>query len=428
MAEAREHPSPDALAGFLRAEDAPSETSAVRRHLLGGCLPCLLRARDALREIRAPGGEAPQLDPSGDVASWARRVAERAERMVLLVDAERVVAETLASDLLSMPHADRPLAVRRPPEGLERFRLYGLAEHLTREARRQALGEGRRAEDIAEVAVLVVEALDRTLYPPGLAADVQALAWAALGNARRVYGALDPADRALTIAERSLEQGTRDPLNRAEILSLLGSLRIDQAQYEEAYGLLERARSIYRDERVPRLEGKTLMKLGQLLIESGQPARAVEIYERAEELLDPVLDHRLTTLSLHARATALADAGRAEEAAALFHHLRPSYERMHPEGRPRNRLHWLAGKIARGLGDTAQAVSELEAARRGFSDMNAPFDEGVVTLELAALHLEHGQVEEVRRLAGELLNTFATLGIHHHAVQALDLARKTATR
>ncbi len=423
MIEPSEHPKPAALREFLQADGAPAATDAVQRHLLGGCLPCLLRARTVLREIRAAEVGRPPLNLSGDLLPWARRAAARAERMLRIVEAERRVAGELAVDLLALPRAERRMAVGGGPGGFERFQLYGLAEHLTREARDLGFRGGRRTIETAETAVLVAESLDPRLYPPGLSADAEALAWAALSNARRVQGEMDAADRALVIAGDRLEGGAGDPLDRAEILSLLGSLRIDQGRFEEAAHVLREVCGIYRREDRPRLEGKTLLKLSRCAVEAGRPEESVGLLEQAATRLDPRADPRLLALALHAKATCLADAGRVEEAAALFPEARESFLREFPEPRQRLRIHWLEAKIARGLGDAERAVRAFEAARRGFDEAEAPFESAVVTLELAMVHLEQGHVRDVRRLAGEMLGTFATFRTDHHAVQALDLAR-----
>lgn len=423
MIEKSEHPKPDTLREYLQADGPPAAAEAVQRHLLAGCLPCLLRARTVLREIRAAGTGRPRLDLSGDVRSWARRAADRAERMLQLVEAERRVAGELAVDLLELPRTERRMAVERGPGGFERFRLYGLAEHLTREARNLGFLGGRRTVETAETAVLVAESLDPELYPPGLSADAEALSWGALGNARRVRGELDAADRALVIAGDRLERGAGDPLDRAELLSLLGSLRIDQGRFEEATERLREAGAIYRREDWPRLEGKTLIKLSRCAVEAGRPDESVGLLEQAATRLDPREDSRLLALALHAKASCLADAGRTEEAAALLPEARKAYLQEFSEPRLRLRVHWLEAKIARGLGDAERAVRAFEAARRGFEEAEAPFESAIVTLELAGVHLEQGRVRDVRRLAGEMLGTFATYRTDHHAVRALDLAR-----
>lgn len=428
MTEAREHTPPDALAGFLRAEDAPSAAEAVRRHLLGGCLPCLLRARDALREQRTSEGSRLRIDLAEGVVSWARRVAERAERAVLLVDAERVVAETLASDLLSLPRADRRLAVRKAPEGLERFRLFGLAEYLTRQARDQAFGDGRRAEETAELALLVAQALDPGLYPSRAVTDIVAQAWATLGNARRVAGDLDAAERALTIARDQVGRSSGDPLLQADVWSLFASLRSDQRRIDETVCLLEEARSIYREEGHPRLEGKIVIKLATTNRQLGRFDRAVTLAEEAEALLDPALDRWLVSVALYVKVNALVGVGRPDEAAALFPRLRSLYLEESTERRQSVRIHWIGARIARALGETERAVEELETARRGFAEAGSPFQSALVTLELGTIRLEQRNLREVRRLARETLATFSTLRLHRHAVRALDLARGTLAR
>ena len=80
--------------------------------------------------------------------------------------------------------------------------------------------------------------------------DLRARAHAHLGNARRVLGELKAADDAFLRSRELLAQsGTGNTLVEAEILSLQGSLRLDQRRLDEAFELVDRALDLYRDSR-----------------------------------------------------------------------------------------------------------------------------------------------------------------------------------
>ena len=166
-----------------------------------------------------------------------------------------------------------------------RFSLYGLAEGLTTRARAECLADVSRAVELAELAVEVADAVDPRLYPPGMVADGRALAWAAVANARRVRGDLVEADRAIGAARGLVAQGSQDGSVLAELGSLEGSLRIDEARFDEAVEVLERSAEFYRRDGNRTLEGKVRFQLGNAAGERGDVEGAISSLERARELL-----------------------------------------------------------------------------------------------------------------------------------------------
>ena len=123
----------------------------------------------------------------------------------------------------------------------------------------------------------VAERLDARCYGEALVGDAQALAWAYLGNARRMDSDLDRAEEALVHAERLYRQFEADLLTEAEILVFQASLLNAQGRFPKAIALLDRALSLYREAGDLHQEGRTLILKGMVLVE-GTPRRRPPIW------------------------------------------------------------------------------------------------------------------------------------------------------
>ncbi|MCP4654776.1 MAG: hypothetical protein GY856_05080, partial [bacterium] len=115
---------------------------------------------------------------------------------------------------------------------------------LQRESRDCIRDHPRRSLELAELALVAVEVMDRTLI--SCAKDVESDAWACLANARRTACDLRGADEALTTAYGFYREGSRTTLRLAKLLDYEGSLRRDQRRFDHALVCLDRALEIYR--------------------------------------------------------------------------------------------------------------------------------------------------------------------------------------
>jgi hypothetical protein len=92
--------------------------------------------------------------------------------------------------------------------------------------------------DLAKSALEVAQHLEPDVYGEKVVADLQAQAWADLGNALRVADKLSLATIALQKALELRKQGTGSPLLRARLAELTASLLCDQRQFSGALRLL----------------------------------------------------------------------------------------------------------------------------------------------------------------------------------------------
>lgn len=424
-----DHPPDGSLRAFVRAEEGVEESLGIRHHVTEArCLRCVLDLNRHLAAERRSGPPAMRvalrLEAGSEVRSnLIRQMARRAERIAYVRSAEETLAPDLLRELLLKSPAARQSAVRNA----EKFKLLGLAEHLVERARDEVLEDVGRAADLGRLAVEVGEAVTPAVYGASEVATIQAKAWGALGNALRVRSEFREAERCFTIAGELLGRGHGSPPDRADLLSLTGSLRMSQTRFEEARLVLERAAVLYRSQGEGLAEARVLVQLGKALAEGGDAERAVEILERAERTLSPE-PGVLVLLARQARAACLNEAGRTREARQVLESLRPEWAAQLPQFGHAQRLAWLEARILRSEGDLQAAEEAFLAVQAGWEERSEAYEYALVSLELAALYLEQGRTAEVRELAERMLTIFSAQEIHRHALAALALVQQAVAK
>ncbi|MFP3938988.1 MAG: tetratricopeptide repeat protein [Thermoanaerobaculia bacterium] len=432
-----DHPSHETLHRFTLGHLPEPDAVEVESHLAGGsggcCERCLFAARETVPAadaetrqsveafVRAVYRQESPADPP-EKDDGLDRVLLQAARRRFLLDREAALAPELLRELERQPPAARREAIRTG----RRYQLFGLAEALCELSRREGFSDVVRALELAELAVEVADSLDPALYHPKAVADQQALARAFLGNARRVASDLYGAERAFQEALHTVPAGTRSEVVRAEIGGLLGSLRIDQARYDEARRALQDALAVFQAWDEGESVARALLQLGICCGYSRDLPEAVRHFTRAAELLEAQGDDRLLLYARHNVADFLVEAGEPLEALARYDEARPLYDRFAGDPWVALRRRWLEGRIHAALGDSATARTAFdevlgEAARRELA-----YELAMASLELAILELDEGNVAAVRRLAADLLPIFRSLELHRHALAAVHLFHHAA--
>jgi tetratricopeptide (TPR) repeat protein len=119
----------------------------------------------------------------------------------------------------------------------------------------------------------------------------------------------------------------------------------------------------------------------------------------------------------------LNDAGKPQEALALLEETRPLYAQL-KDPWTRTRLHWLEGKIARGLGDLAEAE---ETFKRLWYDLQEPasaHELTLVSIDLAEVYVERGKHEEAVELIEEFVPLLEGWGMHAEGLAMWLLMQK----
>jgi tetratricopeptide (TPR) repeat protein len=387
------HPETEALQRFLRGETTSRESAEILTHLVTGCDRCRRVTRAVWRRRSLPGRQgtgAPELHPSSYAGLWPRaRKARRIHEKLLAADRRK--ARRLCRELIELPARERLPRVC----GDDRFRSLHLAAELTRQSLWHRPDEPRESLDLAEVAVAVAERVDARSFGETTVHDLEAMAWSALGSARRRLGDLESAERALRVAGLLLREGSGDPLERARLLLLEAALRRHRHRFRDALARVRRAEASHG-----RLGDEPL--LGRILIERGRietclgdleaavtslhrGLRSLDAERHAREVFDTrvALGHRLLDLGRTAQAmlelrsaTGFLAPGSAG-ASPTFTTAAPGVQNrpfeIEPETPPKTQeeipphlleLRRLEGRIALARGDYAQAERRLREVWR----------------------------------------------------------------
>lgn len=105
-----------------------------------------------------------------------------------------------------------------------------------------------------------------------------------------------------------------------------------------------------------------------------------------------------------------------------------SLARRHASPLDRLRLRWIEGRIAGGLGRTAEAIEVLNRVRGELASEEIAFDTALVSLELAKLFASEGRAAEVKALARHMVPIFQSQQIHREALAALAFFQQAAER
>ena len=406
------HPKPDALRGMWGL--LPESRRRVLRHA-HECASC----RAVLEAAEEPGA----AWPFPAIALGYDRVLDRVlcglAPQIRQANRERSEAPALMAELVSQSPGRREMLVRNS----RRFRSFSLCLLLLDRSREVSPDDPRGGEGWALLALHLADFLDAEVYGHGLIEDVHARAWSFLANTRRIAGDLLGAERAFARAEEHLRQGTRDRLERAQVLVLKATLRSVQCHFAEAERLLRRALSIWLWAGESRRAVEAMLTWAVVYGDLGKPERAIRLLREASGLPAALSEPHLALRIHHNLAIFLINAGKFLEAEGVLLHNRRLYDGIHVPGGDLCRQ-WAEALLARGLGRMAEAETLFTELRSMFLDQGRMHDAAEVTMELALVFLATGRTAETEDLAHEALAVFAALGVEREALAAFLLAHQ----
>ncbi len=402
--QAAAHPSREDLRRFLLGTLDRASVRAVVAHLVRGCAECATPLAAALFPPRPFSDGSEYEFPIRKAFRAVHREATRRRPAPAAIPAP---ARELYAAMLP------PL----PPGGKRAWRH---CETLLEESWKMRHDDPEQMLWLAVIAVAAAETIDPALRGPRALADLQARAWVALGNARRVRDDLQTAEADLLAALERSAAGTGDPLVLAEILEGLGIVYRYERRFEDARRVLGWALRLYERENRRHEAGVALMHMGLAAMYEPASQAAVDHFLAALPRLDPEREPKAIAACLHNLAWTSADCGQLEEARDLAVQSRKLFG-DHPEPLNQAKLVWLDGRIAAGFGQLGRAERCFQRARDVFLARKLPYTAGVVALDLAALWLERGRTAEARALVSETVATFGVLRIEREAIMAVLL-------
>ncbi len=345
--------------------------------------------------------------------------AKSLRRIQSAYEKERAEAPGLFSELLEHSLEKRPLLVRNS----SRFHTWALGELLLQHSEEQNFHDAPLGESLALLALDLLECLDPVCYGAEALEGLRARSWAYVASSRRVKADLRGAEEAFALAYAALKRGTQEPMDRAVLLDLQASLLRAQRRFDKALSRLRRAATIFLELGEKHQAGRVLISMSIVHHEAGEIEKAIPVLYEAAKLIDPVREPRLLLIAWHNLIDDLTEIGQFMEAQKLLVRTKALYQQF-PQSRFRNSRQWVEGKIARGLGQREQAEMYLLSARDGLLRESAAYDVALVSLDLASLYAEQGRMNELKRIAAEMLPIFSSLQIHREALAALAFWRR----
>jgi len=354
------------------------------------------------------------------LARWLRR-RRRRERLRPDQHSDRLVAEVFWEMLSAESPDSRRDLVRR-----EILFDTPVFFHLLGE---KSLELGRKSQEegieVAELALISLEPYSK-IAGRAAVAELRALGWARLGNARRLDGDLESSDRAFRECHRHWNSASdpRDLQILVELLDLEASLRIFQRRFSAAMDLLSRSIALGRATTgdLRRLIGSLLQRVAILVYQDHlQPA--LEDLASARELLSEVDAPYLELIVYQDLAGIYALTGEHERARASIVEAR---RRCQSVGTRFNvyQLDWIEGQISRNTGNLREAHDRFEEARAGFLQQHCTLHHAAVCLDLASLYLDQNRYPEASRLATEAFVLFESYQVERETLGALELLRE----
>jgi tetratricopeptide (TPR) repeat protein len=402
------------------------ERRALLRHL-AGCRQC--RSRLGLERLgsrwrsSSPGQISDLVLRSSSLLTGQQAgsidygaVIERSERKYLdrarALQQERVDAPTLLGELFNVQPDKRKLLLGNS----QRFHTWGVYELLLARSW-QIRGARRESEELTWLAIELAPQLDTAYYTPELIEDLLCRAWSYIANLRRLTADFRGAEEAFGRAYIHLKNGTHESLERAILLDLKASLRLDQRRLSEAIRLLQRSIGIFSRQGDEHRAGKSMVNLAHVYLACGESEKAVNMLQGSLPLIDPTQDERVLLCAWNNLISALIDMGRFIEARGLYKKARGLYEKFNDTYWGGRRL-WNRAKIQLGLGQVVSAEGLFLAARERFVTDGLPYEAALVSLELALVYADQERNAELKHLASEALPIFASRQIHREAMAA----------
>ncbi len=390
---------------------------------VGALARVLTRVLSTEKERLSPSESGPSkdtsvLDDSHAMDSMLRDLLSRTTR----VSEERAQAPTQLADLLAMPQAEREPIVATQA----RFHTYSLASYTLERCEKLVSHDPVMAGELARLARLISNQVDPSHCGGSAAlADLEAYSLAMEANARRVSTGLREAHHMFMEARQVQERGGADPDLTARIDLLEASLRRDLRQFPAALDLLERAERVFMALKDRNLQARTIINRATVYLVMRELDRVVENLQKALPLAQ---DPWLALIVRHNLIFALAECGRALDAADLFQESRPLYLQFSDPLTTSRRI-WAEGLIARELGqDLDQAERLLSQAAESLAEHGYPLDSALAGLDLVTVYARRGQSGEVLRVASDLVRLFQSRDVYPEAFAALKMMHEAAER
>ncbi len=415
------HPTPRELEGILLGGVAAGRVRAVILHLLRGCEECSLALSPYLPErfLTESRPQAPLPFPPEAYDAPIDRVFAAVLRPG--VPAAGLLAESKREALALLLSGGLEALADAPPTvvGLPLF------EALLERSWTLRHDDPPQMVRLARAAALLADGLNAREIGARKAADLRCRAWTELANACRVDDDLDSAESAIGQAIDHFLLGTRDEILLARVFTVSASQQAARRDFHLACAALDLAVIIYRQHGDAHLAGRSLIIQGICAGYAGDPERAILNFEEGLSMIDEARDPGLVLSTLQSQAWFLVDCGRYPKAQRTLWELRR--RGLDVGGRLGElKLRWLDGHINAGLKKFDSAERALRQVKEGFEAAGLGYKAALAGLELGAVWMQQGCLQQAEGIVLECADVFLALRIRRELLASILVLRKAA--
>jgi tetratricopeptide (TPR) repeat protein len=396
----RQHLTKDLLLLFAQGKLTGEARRRVIRHLLVPCRKC----RQAFRQVAV----------SIDAAEEPDRALPRNLLTPQMLQAERTDALHLWHESLeTLSSGHRLLLVRENP----RYHTWGLQELLLERGKALFSEDPIQMFDLCHLSLEIVHRMPLDRYRRADVADLRAAALAAIANSKRLIGDLHGAEEAIEQSLESLEWGTGDPLDEANVLSVYGSLLTDLGRIDEALEVLGAGARDAREVGDTQLQAKLVLQQASS-IGWYEPARGLELTRRALMLLEPGRNPSLDLIARYQLMFLRCEIGEVREARALFEASRFLFSSQKNQAFWHGRILQIEAALARQEGHLDACESVLRALLAHYGERGQQHDIALTTLDLAEVLTASRRFEEAQGLLENILPLFRQWRVNSDVLRA----------
>jgi hypothetical protein len=405
------HPTDDEIELFLAARLDSVRQRSIVRHLLAGCRICSRKVIE-----RTPNRLLDEADERHNRKAETNSPQHRAIASALRRDTRARSDEQKLLQSLETLHAT-PQAY----DGVTLQQIQGahgaaLVEILLRRGFEFRYRDYRTVKWLAFNAMKIAEGLPAGI-DPRFRFDLQARAWAALGNAFRLNDELAEAEGAMRRMRFLVRQGSGDPILLANLAEKEAALEISRRRLRNAHEILDRAYRLYVKLGDAHSAGRTLISKGLNLTYGNHFHLALKAHQEGLSLIDSRKESELSLGGTQNVIDTLAKSGdhrRAGEA-LLKSGLRQAFVN---DDLALLKLRWIEGGILGGTGNSSGASRALVEVRNHFLDLQQGYQAALVGLDLLPLWHHAGKGIQVRQMANDVYEELRGLGIRQEAAKA----------
>ena len=409
------HYSEKDLTLFVTDPDAPLDRGAIQAHL-ATCEECRGLARSieadeqALTDALTLAAAAEEMTVADPLARMLEQAVREDEEAALLLERMIQFPEAIA-------FADLPAK--------RKYHTAGVVRLLSRTARDLL---GRSAADaliLADNAIAVAEALDRTVYPEALRHTLIANAWKERGNALSALCDYPAAHDAFDHAERAFRKVPEAELELARISFGRATVYEKSEKLDRALALANEAAEAFRRLRSPEFRISALMVVANVRQKQGAFREARELCLALVPEADALGDHVLAASLRQNAAWAAMELGLFDEAAYDF---RRSLDIFESRGLSSYvlRARWGLARLPLLSGKPTEALNALRPVLEDAFRLSLSVLAAMIVLDIAEALFALGRPRDVTAFVRYAVKTFERSGRADSLLTALAYLREAS--